>query len=65
MMTNMQCCCAQNFNAAVVWSAELNTKLNVQAKKVEPVLEAGAQVQQLINAECVDDYPGKEFTLLI
>jgi AP-2 complex subunit alpha len=48
----------QDFAAAVVWSAEMNTKLSVQAKKVEPLLEAGAQVQQLINGECLDDYPG-------
>ena len=27
-------------------------------KPVEPVLEAGAQIQQMINAECVDDYIG-------
>lgn len=27
-------------------------------KAVEPVLEAGAQIQQLLNAECIDDYTG-------
>lgn len=28
-------------------------------KPVEPLLEAGAQVQQMITAECIDDYTGK------
>lgn len=27
-------------------------------KPVEPTLEAGAQIQQMINAECIDDYTG-------
>lgn len=31
-------------------------KLNVQIKPVEPTLEAGAQIQQMLTAECVDDY---------
>jgi len=28
----------------------------MQVKPVEPAIEAGAQVQQLINVECVDDF---------
>jgi hypothetical protein len=28
-------------------------------KPVEPVLEAGAQIQQLVNAECVEDFTGE------
>lgn len=27
-------------------------------RPVEPVLEAGAQIQQMVNAECVEDYTG-------
>lgn len=33
-------------------------KLTVQVKAIEPTLEAGAQIQQLITAECVEDYCG-------
>lgn len=32
-------------------------KLNVQIKPIEPTLEAGAQIQQLLTAECIEDYP--------
>ncbi|KAG8234125.1 hypothetical protein J437_LFUL007491 [Ladona fulva] len=38
--------------------SSLANKLNLQLKPVEPLLEAGAQVQQLLNAECVEDYTG-------
>lgn len=31
-------------------------KLNMQIKPIEPILDAGAQIQQMVNAECVDDY---------
>ncbi|CAM1326901.1 AP2A2 (predicted) [Pycnogonum litorale] len=34
----------------------LSNKLVVQAKPVEPIVEAGAQVQQLINFECVEEF---------
>ena len=34
-------------------------KVTVQVKPVEPVIEAGAQVQQLVNSECIDDFDGK------
>jgi hypothetical protein len=40
-------------------SPECTGKINVQAKKADSAIEAGAQVQQMVNAECVDDYPGK------
>nr|CAH7739355.1 unnamed protein product [Callosobruchus chinensis] len=46
----------QNFASTLSWPDENATKLSVQMKPVEPVLEAGAQIQQMINAECVDDY---------
>lgn len=38
------------------WDAENALKLNVQMKPVEPTLEAGAQIQQLLTAECIEDY---------
>lgn len=40
------------------WSAENGLKLNVQIKPVEPTLEAGAQIQQMLTAECIDDFAG-------
>ncbi|XP_066152817.1 AP-2 complex subunit alpha [Euwallacea fornicatus] len=46
----------QNFVPTLLWSDEQAAKLNVQMKPVEPILEAGAQIQQMINAECIDDY---------
>lgn len=35
------------------------TKLNVQIKSIDSALEAGAQVQQLLNVECLEDYNGR------
>lgn len=46
----------QNFVPTLLWSEEQAAKLSVQMKSVEPTLEAGAQIQQMINAECIDDY---------
>lgn len=31
-------------------------KLNVQMKPMEPVLKAGTQIQQMLTAECIEDY---------
>ncbi|XP_034097833.1 AP-2 complex subunit alpha [Drosophila sulfurigaster albostrigata] len=45
-----------NFNPVLQWNAEEGLKLNVQMKAVEPTLEAGAQIQQLLTAECIEDY---------
>jgi AP-2 complex subunit alpha len=46
----------QNFVPTLSWPDDQSSKLSIQMKPVEPVLEAGAQIQQMINAECVDDY---------
>ncbi|GAB0087299.1 AP-2 complex subunit alpha [Sergentomyia squamirostris] len=45
-----------NFTPVLQWPAESALKLSVQIKAVEPTLEAGAQIQQLLNAECVEDF---------
>ncbi|XP_028136001.1 AP-2 complex subunit alpha [Diabrotica virgifera virgifera] len=45
-----------NFMTTLQWPDENNVKLAIHIKPVEPVLEAGAQIQQMINAECMDDY---------
>lgn len=46
----------QNFLPVLVWPTESATRLNVQLKPVEPTLEPGAQIQQQLKAECVEDY---------
>ncbi|XP_053957399.1 AP-2 complex subunit alpha [Anastrepha obliqua] len=45
-----------NFMPVLQWGAEEALKLNVQVKSVDPTLEAGAQIQQLLTAECIEDY---------
>ncbi|XP_060516014.1 AP-2 complex subunit alpha [Cylas formicarius] len=45
-----------NFLPTLLWSEEQAQKLSVQMKPVDLILEAGAQIQQMINAECIDDY---------
>jgi len=46
----------QNFSVALQNPSEWVNKLNIQVRPVEPVLEAGAQIQQMVNAECIEDY---------
>lgn len=48
-----------NFCTFLQWSTENMTKLNVQIKPVDSTLDAGAQIQQMITAECIDSYSGK------
>lgn len=45
-----------SFSSAVVSQDTLNTQLNVHAKTVDPIIEGGAQVQQILNIECVSDF---------
>ncbi|XP_072348487.1 AP-2 complex subunit alpha-2 isoform X2 [Scyliorhinus torazame] len=45
-----------NFTLNLSCPGELQNELNVQAKPVEPVVEGGAQVQQVINIECLSDF---------
>lgn len=51
--------CLQSFSAYLLNPGEWTSKLNIQVRPVEPALEAGAQIQQMVNAECVDDYTGQ------
>ncbi|XP_068075194.1 AP-2 complex subunit alpha-2 isoform X2 [Danio rerio] len=44
------------FTTTVSCPGELHPQLNVQAKPVEPLIEGGAQVQQVINIECLGDF---------
>ncbi|KAM7423579.1 hypothetical protein PAMA_000095 [Pampus argenteus] len=45
-----------SFSSAVTSQDSLKTQLNVHTKKVDPVIEGGAQVQQILNIECVSDF---------
>lgn len=47
-----------SFQPQLSWTDENQIKLAVQVKPVDPILEAGAQIQQMINAECIDDFNG-------
>ena len=51
-----------NFQPILQWDGEESTKLNVQIKSVDSTLDAGAQIQQMITAECIDSYLG-EFSI--
>ncbi|XP_016302544.1 AP-2 complex subunit alpha-2-like isoform X1 [Sinocyclocheilus anshuiensis] len=44
------------FTTTVTCPGELQSQLNVQSKPVEPLIEGGAQVQQVINIECLTDF---------
>lgn len=40
---------------------DLATKLILQVKPVDVNVDAGAQIQQLVNVECVDEFLGIDF----
>ena len=40
---------------------DLATKLILQVKPVDVNVDAGAQIQQLVNVECVDEFLGIAF----
>lgn len=46
----------QSFTPTVSYPGELQNQLNVQTKPVDPVVEGGAQVQQVLNIECLADF---------
>uniref|UniRef100_UPI003AAA6D03 AP-2 complex subunit alpha-2 isoform X2 n=1 Tax=Centroberyx gerrardi TaxID=166262 RepID=UPI003AAA6D03 len=45
-----------SFTTTVSCPGELQSQLNVQTKPVEPLVEGGAQVQQVLNIECLADF---------
>ncbi|XP_076852365.1 AP-2 complex subunit alpha-2 isoform X2 [Brachyhypopomus gauderio] len=45
-----------SFSTTVNCPGELQSQLNVQLKPVDPLVEGGAQVQQVINIECLTDF---------
>jgi AP-2 complex subunit alpha len=47
-----------NFQPVLQWTSEDSKNLNVQIKAVDSTLDAGAQIQQMLTAECIDSYCG-------
>ncbi|XP_038849281.1 AP-2 complex subunit alpha-2 isoform X1 [Salvelinus namaycush] len=45
-----------NFAASVVCQDTLQAQLNVHAKPADPTVDGGAQLQQILNIECVSDF---------
>ncbi|XP_078107210.1 AP-2 complex subunit alpha-2-like isoform X2 [Sander vitreus] len=45
-----------SFSSSVTSSDTLKTQLNVHAKAVDPTVDGGAQLQQVINIECLSDF---------
>uniref|UniRef100_A0A3B3DHS9 AP-2 complex subunit alpha n=1 Tax=Oryzias melastigma TaxID=30732 RepID=A0A3B3DHS9_ORYME len=45
-----------SFTTTVSCPGELCSQLNVQSKPVEPLVEGGAQIQQVLNIECLTDF---------
>lgn len=45
-----------NFTPTVICSDDLQPSLNLQTKPVDPTVDGGAQVQQVVNIECVSDF---------
>ena len=48
-----------NFQPVLQWSGEGAQNLNVQIKAVDSTLDAGAQIQQMLTAECIDSFCGE------
>ncbi|XP_019740044.1 AP-2 complex subunit alpha-2-like isoform X2 [Hippocampus comes] len=45
-----------SFSSSVTSQDTLKAQVNVHAKAVDPVIEGGAQVQQILNIECVSEF---------
>ncbi|KAM6950566.1 AP-2 complex subunit alpha-2-like isoform 2-T2 [Lycodopsis pacificus] len=45
-----------SFSSSVTSSDTLKTQLNVHTKPVDPTVEGGAQLQQILNIECLSDF---------
>jgi len=46
----------QGFSSSVGAAADLATKIVIQVKPVDATVEAGAQIQQLVNVECIEEF---------
>ena len=45
-----------NFTPTLICADDLQTNLNLQTKPVDPTVDGGAQVQQVVNIECISDF---------
>ncbi|XP_077901405.1 AP-2 complex subunit alpha-2 isoform X1 [Ictidomys tridecemlineatus] len=45
-----------NFTPTLICADDLQSNLNLQTKPVDPTVDGGAQVQQVVNIECVSDF---------
>uniref|UniRef100_A0A8D2CUH6 AP-2 complex subunit alpha n=1 Tax=Sciurus vulgaris TaxID=55149 RepID=A0A8D2CUH6_SCIVU len=45
-----------NFTPTLICADDLQANLNLQTKPVDPTVDGGAQVQQVVNIECVSDF---------
>lgn len=45
-----------NFTPMLICSDDLQANLSLQTKPVDPTVDGGAQVQQVVNIECVSDF---------
>ncbi|XP_047665612.1 AP-2 complex subunit alpha-2 isoform X1 [Tachysurus fulvidraco] len=45
-----------NFSASVVCHDALSNQLNIHTKVIDPVIDGGAQLQQVLNIECLTDF---------
>ncbi|XP_078147249.1 AP-2 complex subunit alpha-2-like [Centroberyx gerrardi] len=45
-----------SFSSSVTSQDILKTQLNIHTKPVDPIVDGGAQVQQILNIECVSDF---------
>ncbi|XP_006761447.1 PREDICTED: AP-2 complex subunit alpha-2 [Myotis davidii] len=45
-----------NFTPTLICSDDLQANLSLQTKPVDPTVDGGAQVQQVVNIECVSDF---------
>ncbi|XP_049321420.1 AP-2 complex subunit alpha-2 isoform X2 [Astyanax mexicanus] len=45
-----------NFSSSVVCPEPLSSQLNIHMKAADPVLDGGAQLQQILNIECISDF---------
>ncbi|XP_076003069.1 AP-2 complex subunit alpha-2-like isoform X1 [Genypterus blacodes] len=53
-----------NFSSSVSSPDTLKTQLNVHTKSVDHVIDGGAQVQQILNIECISDFtPAPELNI--
>lgn len=48
----------KGFSSSVGTPGDLAAKLILQVKPVDVTVDAGAQIQQLVNVECVDEFLG-------